>query len=115
MSQNQDKDHPLYRITDIEYTNDGSCYVGVQMSVHQDSHQFKLSNFCHRLSWLRNFHQPDLGSIWQLTKRQETVSPLKRVISFMMIKLCALELRLCGWEEEAKTYMMGHGSDFDDW
>ncbi len=115
MNQLVDADRQYYRITDIEYTDDGSCYVGVRMSEDQESTQFKLSNFCHRISWLRNFQHPDLESIWQLAKRQATVSMSKRAVAYVMIKLCVLELALRDWEEEVKRAAAGPDQGFDDW
>lgn len=115
MTGYHDRDHSMFRITEIEYTDDGCCYVGVRVPNISDIQQFRLSNFCFRISWLRNFKHPDLESIWLLTKHHPTISLTKRIFAFIAIKYCGFEQLLQNWEEEAKVVLFNHKDDFEDW
>lgn len=115
MHHQQANSHSYYRISSIEYTNDGYCMVGVRIADMDGIQQFKLSLHCHRLSWLRNFQQPDLGTIWQLAKQQSSVSFTTRVRAFFAVKSLIFMEMLNNWEEEAKRYLPGAHQDFDDW
>lgn len=115
MNQSEFGFHSFYRIVSIEYTNDGFCVIGVQVADSRVSRTFKLSQHCCQIGWLKNFHKPDLETLWELTKQHPSVSFLRRVIAFSLIKGLMLRDMLIDWEEEAKRYIPGVGRDFDDW
>ena len=115
MEHNQANYHSYYRIASIEYTNDGYCMVGVRVADTHSTQQFKLSLHCHRMSWLKNFHHPDLDTIWQLAKQQPNVSSFKRMVTYFSVKALMIKDMLNNWEEEAKRYLPGANQDFDDW
>lgn len=107
--------HSFYRITSIEYTRDGGSIVGVHMTGTRVPCMFRLSQYCYRFSWLKHFHQPDFGTIWELTKQHRSLSFPKRVLAFVLIKGLMIKDMLIDWEEEAKRYIPGVGREFDDW
>ncbi len=105
----------FYRITDIEYIEDGSCLVGVESPASNTLYQFNLARFCYRSQWLSHFRQPDLETVWQLTRRQKDISVLKKAANWFLVKYHALKQGLANWEQEAKAYLGFHDSDFDQW
>lgn len=115
MDRNQASYHSHYRVASIEYTKDGCCIVGVRVTNSHSIHQFKLSLYCHRMSWLKNFHHPDLETIWQLAKQQPQVTSFKRIITYCLVKFLMIKDTLNNWEEEAKRYLPGADHDVDDW
>ncbi len=115
MDQSPLKFHSFYRIINIEYTATGHCMVGVQAANAQAPQIFNLSEHCYQYRWLKQFHQPDLETIWQLAKQQRTISRLKRMLTCSLVKGLVIRDMLMDWEEEAKKYMPGMGRDLDDW
>lgn len=105
----------VLRIRAIEYLDDGTCRVGTERADQGRADDYQLSNYCYRPGWLSHFQQTDLETIWQLTKRQLTVSPIKRCVSYCVIKALSVRLALRHWEEEVKRTVTGFGDDFDDW
>jgi hypothetical protein len=90
--------------------------VGVQTADTPRPQQFKLSGYCYRPNWLKHFHQTDLDTIWQLAKQQATVSFVKRIATYLLIKTFIIKDTLRNWEEEAKHHLPGGiGQDFEDW
>lgn len=105
----------VLRIRAIEYLDNGTCRVGTETANQGAGDNYQLSEYCYRPSWLSHFQKTDLETIWQLTKRQLTISPLKRCFSYLVIKSLSIRLALRHWEEEAKRTVTGFGDDFDDW
>ncbi len=107
--------HSFYRIVSVEYTHDGCCLLGIQISGLRLPQKVNLSQRCCSMQWLKRFHAPDLDTLWQLIKQQRDITSLKRMSSYMLIKGLMLRDALIDWEEEAKSYAQGVRQDFDDW
>lgn len=105
----------FYRITDIEYTDDGACLVGVETQSADMVYQFNLSKFCYCSEWLSHFRQPDLETVWQLTRRQQDINIGKKAINWILVKYQATMQALANWEEEAKVYLGVNMNEFDEW
>lgn len=115
MDNHHANNHSSYRISSIEYTNDGYCKVGVIQNPGCSRRQFKLSQHCHQLKWLKRFHHHDLDTIWRLAKQHPRVKLWQRGLTHAFVKGLQLRDMLRSWEEEAKHYLPGSHRDFDDW
>lgn len=115
MEQQAQKIHSFYRIRGLEYTDDGCCWVGVQMKEKSRPYQYKLSHYCYRWGWLKHFRQQDLEHLCRLVGAQATVAGWKRLMCYSLVKVIMIKEALANWEEEAKRYLSGVGRDFEDW
>ena len=105
----------IVRIVKIEYLDEGSCIVGVERVGQQSIDAYPLSQYCYRPGWLMHFQQPDLDTIWQLTKRQPTVSLLKRMVSYTVVKYQTLKQSLQAWETDMRHSLSQLGDHFEEW
>ena len=115
MNHSQKNCHYHYRITSIEYTHAGYCCVGVERDRDRLRCYYRLYQVCHNLRWLSRFHQVDLITIWRLVKRQSRITWFRRGMSYALIKYLTTRMMLQNWEEDAKRYISGIGTDRDDW
>lgn len=102
----------FYRITGFEFTDDGRCLVYAQSPTEKSPKKYNLVDFAYRSSWLSNFKQPDLETIWQLARRQPDFSAVKRGLSYGLYRYYALKRALRSFDDE-RAVLSSH--DFDDW